>query len=208
MNRWMLQGLDLAQFSAINVSAQDIAGLVAAPPTERLPLVSANVTGPQIAPAVRVQRAGLRIGITGISAPAPSLADTRGYAVAPIAAAEPVLAELVAAVDVVVLLAWSGGDAARELVRKVPGVDLVVESATLADAPAAAFMGRSLFAFGVFQTVQAGEIRLRVVDGSIRGAVDRHIDLDGAIPDDPALYDLGIKARAEIDAVQKELYGL
>jgi hypothetical protein len=41
----------------------------------------------------------------------------------------------------------------------------------------------------------------------VKAAVDRKIDLDPEMPDDPALAKLTRQARKEVDAVQQGMYG-
>jgi len=94
-----------------------------------LPYVSANLQKSDgsalFPPFVVVERAGLRIGITGITAPAVLGAELK--AAEPIASLTAVVGTLKGSerVDLVVLLSHQGSEADKALVRAVDGVDLV-----------------------------------------------------------------------------------
>ena len=207
MDRWMMKGVAAVGYDALNVSAHDLAGLVEVPPEPGLPLVSANVTGPGIAPYVVVNRGALRIGITGVTGPAASMADTSRYPVTPPERAVPVLQELAAKADVVVLLAWNANDAVRTLLRAVPAIDVVIDAGLYSDALPPVFTRGTVWTFAEYQLVRAGELRLGLDGGRVTGALDRHIDLDDAVPEDPAVAAITREARIAIDGVQKVMYG-
>lgn len=207
MDVWAMRGLAAAGFDALNVSAHDVAGLVAVPPDPTLPLVSANVEGPGVRRYVIVERGGLRVGITGVTGPAPTMADTSAYPVAPAEQAVGVLAELVARADVVVLLAWNANDAVRTLLQAVPGVDVVLDSGLYSDAMPPVFRQGTVWTFAPYQLVRAGELRLDLDAGRVRSAVDRQVDLDDAVPVDAPVARIAADARLELDRVQRLLYG-
>ena len=47
----------------------------------------------------------------------------------------------------------------------------------------------------------------QLTDGAVTGVLDRKIDLDPQVPDQPELMDLLEEARAELSEVQEALYG-
>lgn len=207
MDRWAMVGMGAAGFDALNVTAHDVAGLVAVPPNPALPLVSAHITGPGVQRWVVVGRGGQRVGITGISGPAPSMADISAYSIGPIASATPVLEELAAQVDVLVLLSWNANEEVRRLIKKVPLIDVVIDAGLYTDAMPAVLTGHTLWAFAEYQLVRAGELRLDLEAGRVVGARDRHIDLDEAVPQARELARIQREARTAIDALQTEQYG-
>lgn len=207
MDRWAMVGMGAAGFDALNVTAHDVAGLVAVPPNPALPLVSAHIEGPGVQRWVVVERGGQRVGITGISGPAPSMADTSAYTMHPVSSAAPVFEELAGKVDVLVLLAWNANDEVRKLIKRVPLIDVVIDAGLYTDALPAVLSGSTLWAFAEYQLVRAGELRLDLNAGRVVGAHDRHIDLDEAVPQARELARIQREARAAIDAWQAEAYG-
>ncbi len=207
MDRWAMLGLSAAGFDALNVSAHDVAGLVRVPPDPTLPLVSANISGPGIRKWVIVERGGQRVGVTGISGEAASMADTSAYPMVAPSQAAPVLAELVAQTDVVVLLAWNANEAVRGLLKAVPGIDVVIDAGFYIDSLPPVLSRGAVWTFAEYQMVRAGELRLTLDAGRVVGAVDRHIDLDDAVPDRADILSIQRRARTAIDAVQREHYG-
>jgi 2',3'-cyclic-nucleotide 2'-phosphodiesterase (5'-nucleotidase family) len=207
MDRWAMLGLSAASFDALNVSAHDVAGLVRVPPNPTLPLVSANISGPGVHRWVVVERGGRRIGITGVSGDAPTMADTSAYPMVPAARAAPVLKELAAQVDVLVLLAWNANDAVRSLLKAVPEVDVVIDAGLYSEGLPPVFSRGTLWAFAEYQLVRAGELRLSLREGRVVGAIDRHVDLDDAVPERADIAGIQRQARVAIDAVQRAQYG-
>jgi len=91
-----------------------------------LPVVSANLScadGPAFAPALRLERDGVRLGVTGVIAP--DLAPAGCTASEPVAAATAALAAL-GPVDVTIVLAHDDRDDDRALADALPEVDLVI----------------------------------------------------------------------------------
>lgn len=207
MDRWAMLGLGAAGFDALNVTARDVAGLVRVPASRELQMVSANIRGEGIQRWVIVERGGQRVGITGISGPAASMADTSAYPMTPADSVAPTLRELAPQVDVLVLLAWDANEAVRTLVKAVPEIDVVIDAGLYTDAMPAVLLRSTLWAFAEYQLVRAGELRLDLEDGRIIGAVDRHVDLDSAVPRSAAITRIERDARAAIDRVQAEMYG-
>jgi 2',3'-cyclic-nucleotide 2'-phosphodiesterase (5'-nucleotidase family) len=208
MNQWMLKGVAEGGWDALNVAPNDLAGLSALDPAawSGLPVVSANVSGPGIRPYVVVERGGHRVGITGIAGPGVTLSDTSRWTVSDPATVGPVLEELAGKADVVVLLAYKAEDAAKALARK-HDVDVIVETNAHREFVDPERVGSAARVASHYQTMRAGELRLTLEKGRVKAAVDRKIDLDPDMPDDPALAKLTRQAREEVDAVQQGMYG-
>jgi 2',3'-cyclic-nucleotide 2'-phosphodiesterase (5'-nucleotidase family) len=207
MNGWMARGLDLVGFDAINVSAHDVLGLADVGEIGSLPLVSANVSGPGIKRWVVVERGGIRIGVTGVTAAAPSMAPENGYLVRPLSAALPLLAELADQVQVVVLLSWGSPEELDTLLRAAPGIDVVVEANLYPEGPPASLKRGAVRTYSTFQGVQAGELRVDFHEGEVVGALDRRVNLDDVVPARETVSALMSKAKPAIDAVQRSIYG-
>jgi 2',3'-cyclic-nucleotide 2'-phosphodiesterase (5'-nucleotidase family) len=136
----------------------------------------------------------------------PTLADTSRWTVGDPAAAGPVLDELAEKADVVVLLAYKADETARALAKK-HDVDVVVDTDAHREFVDPERVGGAAHVASHYQTMRAGELRLELKNGRVKSGVDRKIDLDPDMPDDPALAKLTRQARKEIDGVQKEMYG-
>lgn len=208
-NRWMVEGSRVLGWDALNVGYPDVAGLATLPADGGLPLplVSANVTGPGVNRWVIVERDGLRIGITGITAVGQTLSPTAGYTIAPPDTAGPVLDALAQETDVVVLLAYQASEEAQRLAASRSNIDVVVDAAMHRDFADSAYVGQAVWALSNYQTMRLGELRLDMDAGRVVGGRSRHVDLDALVPDDAKLATLTRKARAELDAEQKRLYG-
>ncbi len=208
-NRYMVEGIRATDWDALNVSFQDVAGLISLAPDggPPLPLVSANVSGPGINRWVIVERAGQRVGITGITSVGQTLSETPGYTVAPPASAGAVLDALAEQVDTIVLLSYQATEEAKALAEKHAAVDVVVDAARHQEFEQPFYVGKAAWVLSHFQTMRLGELRLNLADGRVIGGVSRSIDLDPEVPDDPALLALTKKARAELDAAQQAMYG-
>lgn len=213
MNRWMMVGLAAMSWDAINVAWPDLPGLEnLGTPFPELPLTSANVSGPvdlpRIQPFLKVERAGMRVGIVGITAKGTSfLADPRYKVKDPVASAERVLQDLEGQVDWVVLLAYDAVDASRTLARAHPQIRLVVDAWQHRESVDPFLVNQALWVRSWYETWRVGELRLWMDGGSITRALDRKVDLDPVIPDDPEVQAIRSRAGAEIRAIQKEMYG-
>jgi 2',3'-cyclic-nucleotide 2'-phosphodiesterase (5'-nucleotidase family) len=207
-NRWMVDGSRALGWDALNVGYPDVAGLATLVPDGQapLPLVSANVTGPGVNRWVILDKGGVRVGVTGITAQGQLLSETPGFTIAPPQSAGPVLDALAKEVDVVVLLAYQATDVAKALALEHP-VDVVIDAAMWRDYVDPAYAGGAAWVATSFQTMRLGELRLLVSDGAVVGGVARHVDLDPDVPDDPALAALTRKARVELDREQQAIYG-
>lgn len=185
-NRAMVDGLAASGWDVLNVTPTDLAGL------QRLGLrpegaVSANLGVDGWPPAVRTfaTRAGT-VAVTGVSGGDPASAD-------PVEAVR----SLEVDADVLVVLAWHVGERAEELLR-LPGVDVLVEADGFLERYPLWREGDTLWVRTHLQTRRLGELRLRVRDGQIAGALDRRIDLDDRIPDGRDSRRVADRATAEL----------
>ena len=202
-NRWMAQGLGLGRWDALNVSTPDVAALASLDPSSRdgLPLVSANLVGPGIDPWVIVERGGRKIGITGVSGDEMTLGGLGVYRFGNTRQAVDVVERLAAQVDVVVLLAWHAEDLAATLARKAD-VDVIVDAHLHREQGVPQRVGGAWRVDSYFETMRLGELRLHLAGGVITGGVDRQIDLDPTLGDDPGMLALQHEARTAIDGIQ------
>lgn len=211
-DQWMFRAMRELSWSAVNVTAHDVAGLVALRQTGidvsigELPLVSAHLSGPGIEPYRVVDRGGVRVGFTGLSGEAPSMADLAPYSIAPASAAKAVIEELRGKVDVLVILAWTpSGRSVADPYRAL--ADVVIDAQQLPETLEAVYDRGTLTAFPAFQGVRATELRLDIEGKKLVGALDRAVDLDTAVPAPAAIASVAAEARREIEAMKKELYG-
>lgn len=203
-NRWMVRGLELLGADAYNVTPPDVAAFSALDSSvRRLPLVSANISGPGIAKWRVIERGGVRVGITGIAAAEPTLAQTPGYTVAAPETAVETVRALAAQVDVVVLLAWHAPEAAKAVVRAVPQVDVVVDGNRHKDHSEPFLVGDAVWAWSFLEAQRLGELRLDLDGGRVVGVLDRKIDLDPSVAEDKAIAELAKQAAAAVDAATR-----
>ncbi len=212
MNRWMIEGMEAAGVEVANLSFQDLPGV---DPLERMPdwVVSANIQAAAGAPAPAryriLEAGGLRVGVTGITAPGMTFVETPDYSVGdPVAGGLAALEELAPQVDVLVLLSFQAPQAAKALAEAVPELDVVIDTNMHREFYQPFTVGDAVWVRSHYQTQRLGELRLRLDgEGRIAGALDRKIDLDPQIPDDPEIAALARRARKELEAVQEVIYG-
>ncbi len=210
LNHWMVTGLQQLGLDALNVGYNDLAGLRSLGPEAAnldLPLVSANVSGPGIQPYRILRRGEMTIGITGITAPGVRFLPTPGFTITePFAAARDIVSELADKTDIVVLLAFQASEAAKRIARR-GNVDVVIDTNQHRTLDAPFRVGKAIWVRSHFQTMRLGELRLGLDQGQLSWAVDRKIDLDDQLPDDPNQATLSRMARKELRAIERKLYG-
>ncbi len=204
MDRWMIQGMKALPWSGINLAPQDLAALVTVQEEAKgLPLLSANADGAP--PYQIVEVGGHKIGITGIAGPVPTLTDPL-YKLQDPGSAGPTIEALSQKADVIILLAYQASDAAKRLAERYPSIDVVVDAAGYRDHFQPLVVGHAVWVFSHYQTMRLGELRLRLQDGSVVGALDRQIDLDPSMPEQSKLETMLRQAKVEIDALQQQLF--
>lgn len=204
MDRWMLKGLPQLPWAALNLGANDLAALshLGGPPGD-LPTVSANAEGAHPSRILTVN--GQRVGITGITGEIPTLTDPLYTLRDPLSAGD-TIEELGKQVDVLILLSWQATDAAKKLAERYPVIDVVIDANQYRDFVPPVTVGHAVWVFSHYQTMRIGELRLLLKEGAVVGAVDRKVDMDPEIPDEPRLASFLRQAKTEIDVLQRQLY--
>ncbi len=185
---------------AANVGYGDLAGVLALSPRPEW-VVSTNTQG---LPSTRVvERDGVRVGILAITRfgvqplPGHSIAD-------PYTPAAAALQELSQSTDVLVLMSYGAAEVAAQLARDFPELDVVID----ADMHRGFFepdtIGDAIWVRSHYQTMRLGELRLDLSGEKAALIVDRKIDLDPLLPDDPAI---GALATEAAEAVAQALEG-
>lgn len=209
MNRWMIAGMQQAGFSALNVTYNDAAGISTVLEDggeSDVPGVSANISGPGIAPYRIIERGELTVGITGISRAGLTFQQTPGFTTKdPGRASVEILQALNEQVDVVVLMAYQVPEVAQRLAQKGL-VDVVIDTNLHREFSAPFRVGDAVWVRSHIQTMRLGELRLGITEGRVAWAVDRKIDLDDEIPSSRDTMLLTEMAREELDTLQRALY--
>jgi len=223
----MLAGLGAIGTDGVNVGRADL--LLPPQLLSRLaakagvPLLSTNVVdaagkSPFAGSVVR-EAGGHRIGILGITGPAPqTIALPRPGAPLvvqePFAAARRAVAELRRSCRLVIALSQLGLEEDARLAREVPGIDVILGGHTRALTPVPRIEGSTLILHAGAKGMRLGRLAIEVAPGRegpwvaravARGAEPRVYDwslvqLDGAIPDHPALAALLERHREELRA--------
>ena len=193
----MVEGLRRGAWVAWNVGLQDLPWFAWqgwAPEA-----VSANLDGPGDVVPWRIVAAGdLDVAVTGVAGAASGEGPVDGWTVAdPVEAVTEALATVPPA-DLVVVLAWRPGRAARPLAR-LPGVDVLIEVGADPGRHPPMWEGQAVWVRAYEQTTRLGELRLDLAHGTVIAATDRRIDLDAAIPSDPGLRRLQSRTRRAVD---------
>lgn len=203
MDRTMAEGMLASGWDVLNVTPRDLAGLPAVDAADRakLPMVSANIEGPHIEPYRMFELGGRRIAVTGVAEPETTLSDLAGYTVHPVADALPVLQRIADKADAIVLLSYGTAEPVRALAQKVPRVVAVIDAANHNQYVEPFYVRNAVWALSFVQTMRLGELRLVFgPDHRVQTGLDRHIDLDPEVADDPTLLAMQQRARAAIDA--------
>lgn len=188
----MAEAVGLGGWDAVNVGWRD-APFVAGHPVAGA--VSANLRGDGY-PAWRTVQAGdLRVAITGVSGAGLAWKRPVGVAYAdPIDALTAIVPQMRAEADVILVLAYDTGSDTQRIPAEVPGIDVLIEADAYTDRSEPVVINGTIWVRAHDRTLRLGELRLRIVDGHVVGAMDRQIDTDDALPEDRAqarLRDLG-----------------
>ena len=202
-NQWMVRGLELMNPDAVHVGFEDLPALPGAIASgTTIPLISANLKGPGIENIVYVEHRDLLFAFTGVSHTGHRSIQTPGYErIDPVSAGEDVLHELRANVDRVILFSHGATDAARRLARS-GRIDVVIDTQSHRGFDAPFRVGNALWIRSHAQGLRLGELRVGASE-----VLDRKIDMDDALPDDPDLRALADKATTEIEALKTRLFG-
>ena len=206
-NRWMAAGLQQLGADALNVGTNDVGALAMSETPPELPMVSAHVTGPGIAPWRVVEVGGLRVGITGLTAAGGTFHDRPGYTFGhPVLDATAALDALREQVDLVVLLAYAEPAAARA--HALAGrVDVVIDTNRHRERYPPIRVGEAIWVRSHMGTERLGELRLTLGEGGVVGAVERKIALDPELAPAPDLAVIEAAARDEVQAAQRAAFG-
>ncbi len=200
MDRTMAEGLIMGGWDVLNVTPRDVTGLPGVRPSDvsKLPMVSANIEGPHIERSRQFELGGRKYAVTGIAGVEETLSDIAPYKIHPVGDALPFLQSLANDVDGIVLLAFDAAEDAKMFAMRVPKIIAVIDAAGHNQHVEPFYVKNAVWALSFVQTMRLGELRLTLSDGRVTG-VDRHIDLDPEIPDDPILAAMQQAARVEID---------
>jgi 2',3'-cyclic-nucleotide 2'-phosphodiesterase (5'-nucleotidase family) len=197
-----------------NVSYLDLPGLQGQDVPEWA--ISANIEtiDPDQSPIANsriVQIGDLRVGITGITKTDQSFVPSPAFEIrSPVKAAVEVLNGMREQSDVLVLLVYDAPEAAKAIATQVPDLDVIIDTRQNRQHSAPIRIGETLWVKSHYQTMRLGELRLNIDPSTHEVAlvVDRKIDMDPAIRDEPSLKNHMKAARIKIDALQSELFGL
>jgi hypothetical protein len=223
----MLKGLGAIGSDGVNVGRADLLlrpELLSRLAAEaKVPLLSANVVdgaGKSPFPGWVVRETGgHRIGIFGVTGPAPRALSPQRDAPAvsvqePFAAARGVVAELRRSCRLVIALSQLGLEEDARLAREVPGIDVILGGHSRALTPVPRIEGSTLILHAGAKGMRLGRLELEVAPGkegpwvarsAAGGGAPRVYDwslvqLDAAIPDNPALAALIERHREELRA--------
>lgn len=203
-NRWMMHGQRALGTQALNVAVRDAWALSTYGLSADLPLVSANVRGPGVQPAISLD-AGVRVAVTGLTAPGPAFLQPETYSLSPPKESRALLEGLRADHDLVVLLSFQAGPDARTLAR-AGLVDIVIDSQNHVSAFPPARVGDAVWVRSHQGTMRLGELRLRREEGRWV-ALERKIDLDDSINDVEPFRTFARRARREAALAQRQALG-
>ena len=203
-NEWMVRGLSALQPDAIHVSFNDVFGLSTLPESPiQLPLVSANIQGPGIAPYIIVEHAEKRIGITGISETGHPSIQTPDFERTPaVKSAAPIVKNLRASTDTVIVFAHGVPEEAKKLAR-TGDVDVIIDTNAHRIFEPPFRIGDALWVRSHAQGMRLGELR---IGPDMEWAFDRKIELDENMPDHPTIQALHEEASRELKALEKTLF--
>ncbi|MCP4807079.1 MAG: hypothetical protein GY913_26455 [Proteobacteria bacterium] len=200
-NEHMLEGLEELGVDAANVTSRDIAALEGDVPDWG---TSASLTG--LPSALELQAGEHTVVVVGVGARGTTVSPAPGViALDPVESAVAALAAHQDA-DVLVLLSWNVSDQVAAIAQAVPQLDVIIDAGMHRGYWEPVDVGDAVLVRSHYETTRLGEARFRVTDDGVELLVDRKIDLDEGIPDDPELAAIRDRARAAIDARQAELW--
>ena len=206
-NRWMTQAQQQLGADALNVGVHDLAALSMGETVPDLPLVSGHIEGPGLRPWVTIDRGGLVVGVTGVTAGSTAYHQLPGYQIGhPVRDTRATLEQLRPQVDLVILLAF-GDPAPARAMAEAGLVDVVIDTNRHRERSAPMRIGQAVWVRSYAGTERLGELRLTLRDGEVLGATDRKIELDPEVEDEPDMAHLIRAARDDIEAAQRAAFG-
>ncbi len=153
----------------------------------------------------------IRVGILGVTAGKPTMANQAEYKHAgfiiddPFQAAKNVISELKPKVDFIVALAYMQQEDLQKLASENPEIDTVIGASQYSKTDEPVHFNRATITTAYNQTKYMGEMRVYVRgDGSIENQINRYIALDSFIPDDPAALEITTTAHDEFTNEQNK----
>lgn len=205
-NAAMDDGLAMAGFDAVNVTLHDLPWR-GSQPTWPSSAVSANIVGPpeRALPTHRLfVRDGLRVAITGVTAPGLEPMQPDGFHfVDPAQSLRVLLPTLADEADLVVVLAFGLGRDTSHL-AELPGVDILIEGGGYGPRMSAFTHRQAVWARANRQTETLGELRVALADARVARVIDRAIDLDPSVRSRGDLARLTRRTQRAIDAAREE----
>lgn len=193
-NDRMVEALGLLGVSAVNLTFRDGLYLREAP----VPEVAVSANAAEGLTRYRRLEAGSRsIVVTGVGRLGAGDLQPPGWAwTDPVAAVRSVIAE-VSPDDLLVVLAFETGRATAAIAA-IEGVDVVIEAGGFAGKLDPEVRGGSVWVQSRDDGLAVGELRLWLDgEGRVERVVDRWVDLDAMIPDQPELWRLERDAERE-----------
>lgn len=236
-NRWLVKGYTHAGFAALNLTPYDLyyaeqlfektaytaektrsslvtrmisANIRAARPTHLSPppYVIREISSPRLAEGKK-----LRVGFIGLTSRLeneqgiPKSVPATFHITDPMAAARSVIPRVRPQCDVLVVLAYLPPEKAEQLVKQVPGMDLVIVAQALPEERQPIRINQTTVAYARHQTRSLGEALLYFdPTGHLRQIKVRMIVLDKKIPPDSETAELLHQAKAEILQQERKLF--
>jgi 2',3'-cyclic-nucleotide 2'-phosphodiesterase (5'-nucleotidase family) len=209
----MARAIAAQDWDALNLTFNDLPGWWAMDDdAPELPVVSANLSAKnpqQDWPRWRrIDRGDLKIGVVGVSNAGVSFIATPEFVTGPIIeAATAAIQEAAKETDLLVLMAYQAPAEAKALAMQHPEIDVVIDTYKHREISKPFVVGEAIWVKADYQTQRLGELRLWIEDGEIVRALDRKIDLDPDVPDEPVMRRLMLDARKAVAAKQREVFG-
>ena len=206
-NNWMVQGLKQLNVGAVHVGFDDLIGLsrMSSGPPE-LPMVSANLQGPGIVSHQVLKSGALKVGITGVSHPGSVSISTPGYTRGEPEIARGIIEKLASETDIVVLFNHGATKTTKALLGS-GAIDVVIDTAHHRSFDPPFRHGGAIWVRSHDQGQRLGELRIGLENGDIAWAIDRKIDMDVTMPDEPSQASLAAEAQQALKALDTKLFG-
>ena len=204
-NAGMVAAFAAGGLDAANLGYGDMMGLRSLGGPTPFPVLSANIDGPGLTPSAVFSQGGLRIGVLGLSAQGSAAVPTAPFVTAdPYRLGAAAAAALRPQVDLLVLLSAGAGDAARRIAEDGLA-DVVIDANSHHGNYPPLRVGGAVWVRAHFQTERMGELRLG--PAGQRWAVDRQIDLDDEVPEQPAVDEIVKATRKALKRERAALFG-
>lgn len=227
-NEWVIRAYNQMGLDAVNVSWRDLPQLTTCFKVEehkkhvsREPIVnrfiSANVkprskgiVAPQ--PFIirelkggRLKNKTIRIGVIGLTEK--GAASTTAFEIAdPLVVAGRLVPQVRSQADILIVMAYMQPEMVDRLAERNPQIDVILADAGRPYINQEKTLGKTQIVFATYQTKLLGELRLyEDGPGGVKKFVNRYIELDDVIPDDPPTERLRAQARKELSVVQQKL---